>query len=251
MAKHSRFEQDANGSQKPRILLVDDEDSIRELLSSYLAGNGFEVEEAASADAARQVLEARSFDLIVLDIMMPGEDGLSLCASIREKQKIPTILLSARVEEVERIIGLEIGADDYVTKPFNPRELMARIGAVLRRSAGPRSESQRNGRRVLAFGDWILRINEQELIDAEGVAVALSTGEFNLIHALLLRPCTVMSREELLLETRGRSADCFDRSIDNMISRLRQKIEKDPKHPKIIKTVWGSGYILAEEVREQ
>ncbi|WP_253913283.1 response regulator [Pseudoruegeria sp. HB172150] len=242
----------ADLSDMNRILLVDDEDSIREPLAAYLTANGYQVEQAADATEARSTLDRQACDLVVLDIMMPGEDGLSLCRSIRETHKVPTILLSARGEEVERIIGLEIGADDYVTKPFNPRELMARIRAVLRRSlekAGAGWTEERGNE--LSFGGWVLKLNEQVLMDREGVAVALSTGEFTLMHTLLLRPRTILSREQLLDETRGRSADVFDRSIDNMISRLRQKIEEDPKNPQIIKTVWGAGYMLAEDVRGQ
>ncbi|MEM9814340.1 MAG: response regulator [Pseudomonadota bacterium] len=230
------------------ILLVDDEAYIRQPLAAYLVSQGFDVAEAQDAAEARSALERRAVDLIVLDIMMPGEDGLSLCRSVQETHRTPTILLSARAEEVERIVGLEIGADDYVTKPFNPRELVARIRAILRRIDTRSGEGLATPPRDLVFGAWHLRLKTQDLVGADGVAVSLSTGEFNLIHALLMRPRTVLSREELLTFSRGRVADVFDRSIDNMISRLRQKIEIDPKDPKIIKTVWGAGYILAEDV---
>ncbi|MEM8572750.1 MAG: response regulator [Pseudomonadota bacterium] len=230
------------------ILLVDDEAYIRQPLAAYLVSQGFDVAEAQDAAEARSALERRAVDLIVLDIMMPGEDGLSLCRSVQETHRTPTILLSARAEEVERIVGLEIGADDYVTKPFNPRELVARIRAILRRIDTRSGEGVATPTRDLVFGAWHLRLKTQDLVGADGVAVSLSTGEFNLIHALLMRPRTVLSREELLTFSRGRVADVFDRSIDNMISRLRQKIEIDPKDPKIIKTVWGAGYILAEDV---
>lgn len=231
-----------------RILVVDDEEPIRRPLAAYLTANNFRVDQVCNAAEARDALQKRSYDLVVLDIMMPGEDGLSLCRSIRETYQTPTILLSARSEDVERIVGLEMGADDYVTKPFNPRELMARVRAVIRRSL---SDSERAPERMVeafAFGNWRLDLKQQVLIDHEGILVALSTGEFDLIRALLSRPHIVRTREELLSETRGRSADLFDRSIDNMISRLRQKIEDDPKDPKIIKTVWGTGYKLAVDV---
>ena len=231
-----------------RILLIDDEPSIREPLSEYLAAQGFAVTAAASAAEARAVLIAQGIDLVVSDIMMPGEDGLSLTRHLRETSQIPVILLTARAEDTERIIGLEIGADDYVVKPFNPRELVARIRTVLRRT-------QANGRAVdgggtsYAFGPWILREVERVLVDAAGQEVALSSGEYHLLHALVRHPRQVMSRDRLLDMVRGREADIFDRAIDNLVSRLRKKIEDDPAHPQIVKTVWGGGYTLACEVR--
>lgn len=231
-----------------RILVVDDEVSIRRPLADYLATKGFSIDEASNAAEARAALADRSYSLVILDIMMPGEDGLSLCRSIRETYDTPTILLSARAEEIERIVGLEMGADDYVTKPFNPRELMARVRAVMRRTMREPRSRLAQAAESLSFGSWILDIKQQALVGGDGVLVSLSTGEFDLIRALLSRPHTVRSREELLAETRGRSANAFDRSIDNMISRLRQKIEEDPKNPRIIKTVWGSGYLLAVDV---
>lgn len=231
-----------------KILVVDDEATIRDPLGEYLSQNGFVVTLAADAAEARECLKSDTFHMIVLDVMMPGEDGFSLCRHIRETYDTPVVMLTARSEEIDRIIGLEIGADDYVAKPFNPRELLARIRAVLRRAlthpAGPDNAKAS----LLCFGEWTLNTQERALIDSEGVAVALSTGEYTLLHTLLMRPHTVLTREQLLDLTRGRIADVFDRSIDNMISRLRRKIEDDPKDPKIIKTIWGGGYILAAEV---
>ncbi|UNK78662.1 response regulator [Sphingopyxis granuli] len=235
-------------SDIPRILLIDDEPSIREPLSEYLEGQGFAVSDAASAAEARSVLRAKSIDLVVSDIMMPGEDGLSLTRHLRETSNIPVILLTARAEDTERIIGLEIGADDYVVKPFNPRELVARIRTVLRRT-------QANGRALdaggtsYAFGPWVLREVERVLVDRDGREVALSSGEYHLLHALVRRPRQVMSRDRLLDLVRGREADIFDRAIDNLVSRLRKKIEDDPARPQIVKTVWGGGYTLACEVK--
>ncbi|WP_033073449.1 response regulator [Sphingopyxis sp. MWB1] len=232
----------------PRILLIDDEPSIREPLSEYLEGQGFSVMAAASAAEARAVLQAKGIDLVVSDIMMPGEDGLSLTRHLRETSEIPVILLTARAEDTERIIGLEIGADDYVVKPFNPRELVARIRTVLRRTQG-------NGRALdpggtsYAFAGWVLREVERILVDGEGREVALSSGEYHLLHALVRHPRQVMSRDRLLDLVRGREADIFDRAIDNLVSRLRKKIEVDPAHPQIVKTVWGGGYTLACEVK--
>lgn len=232
----------------PRILLVDDEPSIREPLGEYLTAQGFVVAEAVSAAEARSILLAQPIDLVVSDIMMPGEDGLSFTRHIRATSETPVILLTARVEDTERIIGLEMGADDYVVKPFNPRELVARIRTVLRRS-------QKNGRALdaggisYAFGPWLLREVERVLVDGEGEEVSLSSGEYHLLHALVRHPRQIMSRDRLLDMVRGREADIFDRAIDNLISRLRKKIEDDPTHPQLVKTVWGGGYTLACEVR--
>ncbi|MBL0767761.1 response regulator [Sphingopyxis sp. XHP0097] len=235
-------------SDTPRILLVDDEPSIREPLGEYLETQGFAVTAAASAAEARSVLRAQGVDLVVSDIMMPGEDGLSLTRHLREAGDVPVILLTARAEDTERIIGLEMGADDYVVKPFNPRELVARIRTVLRRT-------QANGRALdsggtsYAFGPWVLREVERVLVDEAGEEVALSSGEYHLLHALLRHPRQVMSRDRLLDLVRGREADIFDRAIDNLVSRLRKKIETDPAHPQLVKTVWGGGYTLACEVK--
>ena len=231
-----------------RILLIDDEPSIREPLTEYLVGQGLAVTAAASAAEARAMMLSQSFDLVVSDIMMPGEDGLSLTRHIRATSGLPVILLTARAEDTEKIVGLEIGADDYVVKPFNPRELVARIRTVLRRT-------QHNGRTVdiggtsFAFGPWVLREVERVLVDSEGREVALSSGEYHLLDALVRHPRQVMSRDRLLDLVRGREADIFDRAIDNLVSRLRKKIESDPAHPELVKTVWGGGYTLACEVK--
>lgn len=233
-------------TEKRRLLLVDDEDTIRKPLAEYLGDNGFRVREAADAAEARCLLSGHQFDVIVLDVMMPGEDGLSLCRHVREAHDIPVVMLTAKGEDTDRIVGLEIGADDYVAKPFNPRELLARLKAVLRRAEAP--PRMQEDTRTLAFGDWVLRLDERVLMDLEGVSTALSTGEYNLLHAMLVRPRTVLSREQLLELSRGRESNAFDRSIDNMVSRVRRKIEADPKSPEILKTVWGGGYILAADV---
>lgn len=235
-------------SDTPRILLIDDEPSIREPLSEYLEAQGFAVTDAANAAEARSVLRAQSVDLVVSDIMMPGEDGLSLCRHIRESSDTPVILLTARGEETDRIVGLEMGADDYVVKPFSPRELAARIKVVLRRlqAGGIRQHAPDAG--SFAFAGWVLKTGERALVDREGVSVPLSTGEYSLLHALVTRPRAVLTRDQLLDLTQGREAAAFDRAIDNQVSRLRKKIEPDPRNPAIIKTVWGGGYTLAAEV---
>jgi two-component system OmpR family response regulator len=234
--------------ETPHILIVDDHRDIRDLLARYLAKQGYRTSVAESAGAARKVMQAGKIDLVVLDIMMPGEDGLSLTRSIRENEDIPVILLTAMGEETDRIVGLEIGADDYLAKPFNPRELLARVKAVLRRAQTlPRPRDSGHGR--LAFDRWLLDLGRRELVDEAGVAVPLSSGEFRLLAALLERPGIVLTRDQLLDLTRGRSAQPFDRSIDNQISRLRKKIERDPRRPELIKTAWGDGYSFAGEVK--
>jgi two-component system OmpR family response regulator len=235
-------------AELPHLLLVDDERSIREPLAQYLTKQGFRVTQVGDAEAARTRLGAYAIDLVVLDIMMPGEDGLSLCRHIRETSDIPVILLTARTEETDRIVGLEMGADDYVVKPFSPRELAARIKVVLRRLRGGGTRQHAPDASAYAFAGWVLKTGERTLVDREGVAVPLSTGEYNLLHALVTRPRQVLTRDQLLDLTQGREAAAFDRAIDNQVSRLRKKIEADPKSPQLIKTVWGGGYTLAAEV---
>jgi two-component system OmpR family response regulator len=234
----------------PHILVVDDEREIREPLAKYLARNGLRASVAANAGDARKELKTSAIDLVVLDIMMPGEDGLSLCRHLRETTDIPVILLTAMVEDTDRVVGLEIGADDYVTKPFNPRELLARIRAVLRRSQSvPRPREAMEGER-LKFGGLVLDMNRRELTGNDGVAAPLSTAEFKLLAVFLQRPGIVLSREQLLDLTSGRAAEVFDRTIDNQVSRLRRKIEADPKNPVLVKTVWGGGYMFTAEVED-
>jgi two-component system OmpR family response regulator len=232
----------------PHLLLVDDERSIREPLAQYLTKQGFRVTQVGEAEAARARLAAYAIDLVILDIMMPGEDGLSLCRHIRETSETPVILLTARSEETDRIVGLEMGADDYVVKPFSPRELAARIKVVLRRTASGGTRQHAPDAGAYAFAGWVLKTGERALVDREGVSVALSTGEYNLLLALVQRPRQVLTRDQLLDLTQGREAAAFDRAIDNQVSRLRKKIEPDPRNPELIKTVWGGGYALSAEV---
>lgn len=231
----------------PHLLLVDDERSIREPLAQFLTKQGFRVTQAGDAEGARARLNAYDIDLAILDIMMPGEDGLSLCRHIRATSDTPVILLTAKSEETDRIVGLEMGADDYVVKPFSPRELATRAKVVLRRAAsGTRQHAPESG--SFAFAGWVLKTGERALVDREGVSVPLSSGEYNLLHVLVMRPRQVLTRDQLLDLTQGREAAAFDRAIDNQVSRLRKKIEEDAKNPSIIKTVWGGGYTLAAEV---
>lgn len=238
--------------QSPHILVVDDHRDIREPLAKYLEKNGMRVSLAEGGDAARRIMKTAAIDLVVLDVMMPGEDGLTLCRHLRETTDTPVILLTAMAEDTDRIVGLEVGADDYVTKPFNPRELLARIKAVLRRTnAAPRGERDAApATRQLAFDRWIFDTERRELIGEDGVAVPLSTAEFRLLTAFVKRPGIVLSREQLLDLTSGRAAEVFDRAVDNAVSRLRRKIEADPKAPALIKTVWGGGYTFAASVSE-
>ena len=232
----------------PHLLLVDDERSIREPLAQFLGKQGFRVTQAGNAEAARTRLTAYAIDLVVLDIMMPGEDGLSLCRHIRATSDVPVILLTAKSEETDRIVGLEMGADDYVIKPFSPRELATRAKVVLRRAGagGIRQHPPESG--AYAFAGWVLKTGERTLVDRGGVTVPLSTGEYNLLLALAQRPRQVLTRDQLLDLTQGREAAAFDRAIDNQVSRLRRKIEPDPRNPEVIKTVWGGGYTLAADV---
>jgi two-component system OmpR family response regulator len=232
------------------LLIVEDEASIREPLVKYFANNQFRVKAAANSADARSMLSAHTFDLVISDIMMPGEDGLSLCRFIRSTSNLPVILLTARAEELDRILGLEVGADDYVVKPFSPRELLARVKAVIRRanSLPPRQPTPETT--TYGFGKWLLKTGQRELVDTDGIAVPLSSGEYALLLAMVERPNLVLNRDQLLDLTQGREATLFDRSVDNQISRLRRKIEEDPKAPKYIKTVWGGGYSFAAEVRK-
>lgn len=231
-----------------RILLVDDEAALREPLAEYLARQSFAVTQAGTAAEARSRLLETGFDLVLLDIMMPGEDGLSLCRHLVETRQIPVIFITARGEATDRIVGLEIGADDYVVKPFDPRELVARIRSVLRRAGRQPTE---NGDAVLyEFEGWKLDPLKRRLCDPEGAVVAISSAEFRLLMAFLDHPRQVLDRDRLLDMVQGREAHLFDRAVDNQISRLRRKIEADSRNPQLIQTVWGGGYMLAAEVRK-
>jgi two-component system OmpR family response regulator len=233
------------------ILVVDDHREIRDLVSRALVKEGFRVSTAADGKAMRKVLADSRIDLILLDLMLPGEGGLELCRELRSTSNIPIIMVTAKGEEVDRVIGLELGADDYVPKPFGTRELVARINAVLRRTRAEGSDdTSRPKAKRYAFDRWVLNVEARELVGEDGVSVPLSTGEFDLLLAMVTRPQRVLSRETLLDLARGRSATSFDRSIDTQVSRLRKKLEVDPADPRIIQTVWGGGYMFAPEVSE-
>ena len=235
-----------NDAAPTSLLIVDDEAALREPLAEYLSRQGFTVAQASSAAEARAAIRDDTPDLVLLDIMMPGEDGLSLCRHLVEARAIPTIFLTARGEATDRIVGLEIGADDYVVKPFEPRELVARIRSVLRRSA---RGSQTPDNELFEFENWKLDPLKRRLIDPEGAVVSISSVEFRLLMAFLEHPRQVLDRDRLLDMVQGREAHLFDRAVDNQVSRLRRKIEVDSRNPQVIQTVWGGGYMLAADVK--
>ena len=236
----------------PHILIVDDHREIRDLVSRALIKEGFRVSAAPDGRVMRKMLADSRIDLILLDLMLPGEDGLSLCRAVRAQSNIPIIMLTAKGDEVDRVIGLEMGADDYLPKPFGSRELVARIKAVLRRSKekSVAGASDKHAKRY-QFDRWRLETGARELIRDDGVTVPLSTGEYDLLIVLVERPQRVLSRDQLLDLARGRGANALDRSIDTQVSRLRKKLERDPGDPKIIKTVWGGGYMFTPAVSHE
>lgn len=235
-------------SYEPHVIVVDDHHDIRDLLCQYLSQHFLRVSAVDSVAALRELMAREAVDLIVLDIMMPTENGLSACRQLRLHSQVPIIFLTALADEAERIVGLEVGADDYLVKPFNPRELLARIRAILRRSAGAPVVQEKASSQMLGFQGWRLSLRQRELQSPDGVGVALSTAEFRLLKVFLEHPHQVLSRDQLLDLTVGRIPGPFDRSIDNQISRLRKKIEQDPKQPTLIQTHWGGGYSLSVDV---
>ena len=238
-----------NANARPdRIAVVDDDARIRDLLRRYLTQEGFDVVLAEDGKALNRLLTRENIDLIVLDLMMPGEDGLSICRRLRAGNDItPIIMLTAKVEDVDRIVGLEVGADDYLPKPFNPRELLARIHAVLRRRppteapGAPSKEPQ-----IVQFGPFEFDLSLRRLTKGEEV-VALTTGEFSMLKALVRHPRQPLSRDKLAQLARGREFEPFDRSLDVQVSRLRKLIEPDPSQPRYIQTVWGVGYVFVPD----
>jgi two-component system phosphate regulon response regulator OmpR len=232
---------------KTRILVVDDDLRMRDLLVRYLGGEGHEVKAAADAAAMDKLLARERYDLVVLDLMLPGEDGLAVCRRLRAQGASPAIImLTAKGDDVDRIVGLEMGADDYLPKPFNPRELLARINAVLRRKApsGPPGAPAEGG--TFEFGEFSLSLSTRTLTRA-GKPVSLTTGEFSVLKVLAQHPRQPLSRDKLMELARGREYEVFDRSIDVQISRLRKIVEDDPGHPKHIQTVWGFGYVFVPD----
>ncbi|MCX7898385.1 MAG: response regulator [Rhodocyclaceae bacterium] len=230
-----------DASLSPRILVVDDDPALRELLTDYLASHGFRVEAVADGAAMRAALSAEFPDAIVMDLMLPGEDGLALTRAVRAQSNVPILMLSARGEEIDRIIGLEVGADDYLAKPFGPRELLARLRALLRRGRATPASRETPG--LFRFGPYVLDLAARRLL-REGVDVHLTSAEFDLLAVFMARPHRVLSRDRLIDLLKGYERDPFDRSIDIRVARLRRKIEPDPAAPVYIRTVRGVGYLF-------
>ena len=237
-------------SESHRILVVDDDSDVRFMLKRYLARYGFQVDTVENGARMREVIGKGDFDLVVLDLNMPGEDGISLARYLRDNHRVGIIMLTAAAEVVDRIVGLEVGADDYVTKPFEQRELLARIKSVIRRLKGaspPSAErSPEQGQRI-AFGECSLDLDARKLYGEDGQEITITSMEFDLLKAFADNPNKVLSRDQLLNLAHNRDWEPFDRSIDIRITRLRRKIEPDPKKPQIIKTVRGAGYIYSVE----
>ncbi|MFO1155077.1 MAG: response regulator [Rhodospirillales bacterium] len=238
----SGLEQDAH------ILVVDDDGHVRQLVARFLREHGYRASAARDGREMREALSSNRIDLIVLDLMLPGTSGLDLCRELRGTSSIPIIMLTARGEDTDRIVGLELGADDYLPKPFNPRELLARIRAVLRRAAAKPDPSQPIGGRRISFSGYVLDAQRREVVSPDDVAIDLSGGEYDLLLAFIEHPNRVLSREQLLELSRNRTGDPFDRSIDVQVSRLRRKLEAGSA-PTLIKTVRGAGYILVTTVK--
>jgi two-component system OmpR family response regulator len=227
------------------LLIVDDDREIRRLLTEFLEQAGFRVTAVADGKAMRRALEGHCIDLVVLDLMLPGDDGLSLCRELRTRSNIPVLMLTARDAEVDRIVGLEMGADDYLAKPFSPRELLARIRSILRRAQALPYNLQPADARSLRFGGWTLDVAARHVVAPDGLVVSLSGAEFRLLRVLVEHAQRVVSRDQLLELANGREPILFDRSIDVMVGRLRRRLGDDGREPQIIKTVRGQGYVLA------
>ena len=235
---------------EPHILVVDDDREIRELLSRFLRKHGLRVDVAANGREMKGILEQANIDLVVLDRVMPGEDGLTLCRELRNESSVAIIMLTLLGADTDRIVGLEMGADDYVQKPFNPHELLARIRAVLRRAHDLPQQHALKRAPKLRFAGWTLDRMRRRLETPAGGAVVLTDGEFDLLVAFAEHPQVTLSREQLLDLARGRAAVAFDRSVDMQLTRLRRKIEQNPEEPELIKTVRNRGYVFTPEVVE-
>ena len=235
------------GQETSKILVVDDDMRLRALLERYLMEQGYQVRSAANAEQMDRLLERENFHLLVLDLMLPGEDGLSICRRLRQQgNPLPIVMLTAKGDEVARIIGLELGADDYLPKPFNPRELLARIKAVMRRQVQeiPGAPSQQE--EMVSFGEFSLNLATREMYHNEE-SIALTSGEFAVLKVLVTHPREPLSRDKLMNLARGRDYSALERSIDVQVSRLRRLIEKDPANPRYIQTVWGLGYVFVPD----
>lgn len=239
------------GQETPKILVVDDDMRLRSLLERYLVEQGFQVRAAANSEQMDRFLERENFHLMVLDLMLPGEDGLSICLRLRQKDnEIPIIMLTAKGDEVDRIIGLEMGADDYLPKPFNPRELLARAKAVLRRKTNEAPGAPSQAEQIIEFGKYKLNLATREM-NAEGNNMPLTSGEFAVLKSLVTHPREPLSRDKLMNLARGRDYSALERSIDVQVSRLRRMLEEDPANPRYIQTVWGLGYVFVPDGEQQ
>jgi two-component system, OmpR family, response regulator len=240
-------------SEAPHVLIVDDEPRIRTMLHRYLTGEGLKVSDAGDGAAMRAILEREAIDLVLLDLLMPGEDGLSLARHIRQHSDIPVIMLTGKGDLIDRVVGLEAGADDYITKPFELREVLARIRTVIRRTApratGTASAPPAAVSEALVFEGWRLDLVRRELQRQDGAPVSLTAGEFELLRVFVSHPNRVLSREQLMDMVKGRDWAAYDRAIDTQVGRLRKKIEGDPGDPTLIKTVRGGGYVFAATVK--
>ncbi len=242
-------------TKKMTILIVDDDPEVTNVLKKYLEDDGYAIHVAANAAESRAVVSQKSFDLILLDMILPDADGLSLMGELKSQQKIPIIVVSGKTDATDRIIGLELGADDYVTKPFHMRELSARIKSVIRRTVLVAEKSQEaeksNGKaEVFSFGNWIMNCGKYEVSNDAGESMLLTSGEFELLRVLINSPNRVLKREQLFEMTRGMDCDSYDRAIDIQIGRLRKKLSDDPHTPSLIKTVRGVGYMFIGDVRK-
>jgi two-component system OmpR family response regulator len=235
-------------STSPHILVVEDDREISALVARYLRVNDFRVTVAADGREMNRRLADGHFELIILDLMLPGEDGLSICRRLRRDTRLPIVMLTAKSDELDRVVGLETGADDYLTKPFSPRELLARIRAVLRRCRGETDQTEPSRAKRHAFAGFVLDVPGRRLTDPSGALVTLTAAEFDLLLVLVERPARVLSRDALLDLTQGRAPGPYERSVDILISRIRRKTEADPHHPEMIRTVRSGGYVFSAEV---
>lgn len=239
------------GQETQKVLVVDDDMRLRSLLERYLVEQGYQVRTAANSEQMDRLLERENFHLIVLDLMLPGEDGLSICRRLRQKEnEIPIIMLTAKGDEVDRIIGLEMGADDYLPKPFNPRELLARAKAVLRRKTNEAPGAPSMEEQIITFGQYKLNLATREMT-ADGEPLTLTSGEFAVLKSLVTHPREPLSRDKLMNLARGRDYSALERSIDVQVSRLRRMLEVDPASPRYIQTVWGLGYVFVPDGEAQ
>ncbi len=234
--------------KQDHLLLVDDDTELRALLRDYLGQAGFRITTVADGREMTKAMDSAPFDLVILDIMLPGEDGLSLCRRLRARSRIPILMLTARGDEIDRIVGLEMGADDYLSKPFNPRELLARIKSILRRAGSLPENLAAEDVHLFRFAGWTLDARTRQLQSPAGVVVDLSGVEYKILRVLVEHPNRVLSRDQMLEFTQGREAAPFDRAVDVQIGRLRRKLDDDAREPRLIKTVRNEGYVLAVAV---